>query len=188
MKSRLGIGMKIASNEFQKFINDVRKYHISNIYLNKYDLESYNSKEYTGPIERFKTLKSRIIFIGNGIIFEFNNNIFYEFSIGFGVCDYHLKFSKPDEFPILENYINVKNTSLEILKHLINKNPRYIIPTFFCGEVTVLKGLEIGNYDNTKFSIIGYPFEFEDELGEYSFFDGAWILVDRKAIEKMKYK
>ncbi|MEL7021835.1 MAG: hypothetical protein AAGK47_09510, partial [Bacteroidota bacterium] len=72
MESKNMIGLKIASNEFEVFKNDAIKYHISNIYLNKHDVK-YNSKNYTGPTERFKTLKSRMIFIGNGVIIEFNN-------------------------------------------------------------------------------------------------------------------
>jgi len=94
MESKIEIGLKIVSEEFELFLNDAINYHISNIYLNKHALK-YNSKEYNGPVERFKTLKSRIASIGGGVIFEFNNNKFYEFSGGIGVCDYHLKLSKP---------------------------------------------------------------------------------------------
>ncbi|MFT5744850.1 MAG: hypothetical protein ACI920_000216 [Saprospiraceae bacterium] len=213
------VGMSIASNEFEEFLNDAKKYHISNIYLNKIDVEA-NEKDYTGPIKRFKTLKSRIAEIGKGVskndliswtimrrnflegkrtsimaqviesfllIVEFNNNIFYKLSIGFGICDYHLKLSESSSFPITEKYLNIRETENNVLKRLINKNPRHVIPTTCHNVKTVLKGLEFRNHDKTRFSIIGHHFKFEDELGTYQFYDSTWILVDELAIETMKY-
>ena len=174
MKNKDEIGMKVASNEFEQFMNDAIKYHISNLYLNNNDVQ--NTDNYTYDIT----------YIGNGIILEFNNSIMYEFGTGFGICDYHLKFSKPLKHPIAENYTSIKDLEGHNLKRIIGKNPCWLIPTTCHSEKTVLTSLEIRNYDKTKFKIIGTHFETLIEGEMIHHYDGAWILTDETKIEKSK--
>lgn len=174
MEKKDEIGMKIASNEFEQFMNDAIKYHVSNLYLNNYD------------VQLSENLATDIIFIGNGIIIEFNNSIMYEFGTGFGVCDYHLKFSKPLKYPITENYKSIKELECPSLKRLIGKNPCWLIPTTCHSETTVLTSLEIRNYDKTKFKIIGTHFETLINGEMMHHYDGAWILTNLIQIENSK--
>lgn len=168
------MGIKIASNEFELFMNDAIKYHISNLYLNNHDVQ-YLDK-----------YSPDIIFIGNGIIIEFNNSIMYEFGTGFGVCDYHLKFSTPLKYPISENYLSIKDSDIENLKKLIGKNPCWLIPTTCHRKNTVLTSLEFRNYDKSKFKIIGTHFQTLIEGEMVHLYDGAWIITDDTKIEKSK--
>lgn len=169
------IGLKIASPEFEQFMNDAIKYHISNLYLNNHDIQYLS-----------ETKKDDIIYIGSGIVIELNNSIMYEFGSGIGVCDYHLKFSKPTNFPISENYMSIRDSEIKCLKQLIGKNPCWLIPTTCHQKQTVLMSLEIRNYDKSKFKIIGTHFEtlIEDKLMQH--YDGAWIITDQIKIEKAK--
>ena len=174
MKSRDEIGIKVASEEFEQFMNDAIKYHISNLYLNNHDVQY---------IDKYA---NDITYIGSGIIMEFNNSIMYEFGTGFGVCDYHLKFSKPLKLPIAENYTSIKDLESHELSKLIGKNPCWIIPTTCHRETTVLTSLEFRNYDKTRFKIIGTHFETLIEKEMMHHYDGAWILTDEIKIEKSK--
>ena len=169
------IGMKIASSEFEQFMNDAIQYHISNLYLNKHDIQYLSEME-----------KNDIIYIGSGIIIELNNSIMYEFGSGIGICDYHLKFSKPTLFPIAENYISIKDSKINNLKQLIGKNPCWIIPTTCHQKQTVLMSLEIRNHDKTKFKIIGTHFETLIDNRMMQHYDGAWILTNQVNIENAK--
>ena len=174
MKTQNDIGMKVASDEFEQFMNDAIKYHISNLYLNNYDAQ--HSDKYDNDITS----------ISGGLIIEFNNSIMYEFGTGFGVCDYHLKFTKPLKFPITENYISIKDLEHHDLKKIIGKNPCWIIPTICHRETTVLTTLEIRNYDKTKFKVIGTHFETLIDGEMMHHYDGAWIITDETKIEKSK--
>ena len=174
MKDPYHMGMKIASNEFEQFMNDAIKYHISNLYLNNHDVQ-YLDK-----------YAPDITYIGSGIVIEFDNSIMYEFGTGFGVCDYHLKFSKPLKYPISENYMSIKDLDIKNLKSIIGKNPCWLIPTTCHSERTVLTSLEIRNYDKTKFKIIGTHFETLIKGEMMHHYDGAWILTDEIQIEKSK--
>ena len=167
--------MKIASSEFEQFMNDAIEYHISNLYLNEHDVQYLSENKETD-----------IIYIGIGIVIELNNSIMYEFGSGIGICDYHLKFSKPTMFPISENYISIKDSKINNLKNLIGKNPCRIIPTTCHQKQTVLMSLEIRSDDKTKSKIIGTHFEtlIDDKVMQH--YDGAWILTDPNKIENAK--
>ena len=175
MKEQDEIGLKIASKEFETFMNDAIKYHISNIYLNNHDVQ-YISNPQTDDI----------IQIASGLIIELNNSIMYEFGTGFGVCDYHLKFGKPTKYPISENYLSIKDSNIDNLKHLLGKNPCWIIPTTCHREQTVLMSLEIRNTDRSKFLIIGSHFETLINGEMIHSYDGAWIVTDQIKVEKAK--
>ena len=166
--------MKVASDEFEQFMNDAIKYHITNLYLNNHDVQY---------IDKYA---NDITYIGSGIIIEFKNSIMYEFGTGFGVCDYHLKFSKPLKLPIPENYISVKDLEDNHLKSIIGKNPCWLIPTTCHRETTVLTSLEVRNYDKTKFKIIGTHFETLINGEMMHHYDGAWILTNLIQIENSK--
>lgn len=175
MKERDEIGLKIASKEFETFMNDAIRFHISNLYLNNHDVE-YISNPKTADI----------IYIGNGLIIELNNSIFYEFSTGFGVCDYHLRFSKPSSFPISENYLSIKDSDITNLEHLIGKNPCWLLPSTCHREQTVLMSLEFRNTDKSKFLITGSHFETFINGEMMHNYDGAWIVTDQIKVEKAK--
>lgn len=175
MKERDEIGLKIASTEFETFMNDAIKYHISNMYLNEHDVEYISN-----------TKNADIIHMGNGLIIEFNNSILYEFRTGFGVCDYHLKLGKLSSFPISENYLSVKDSDIENLKHLIGKNPCWLLPITCHREQTVLMSLEFRNTDKTKFLIVGSHFETLINGKMMHSYDGAWIVTDQIKVEKAK--
>lgn len=167
--------MKIASLEFEQFLNDATKYQISNLYLNNHDIQYLS-----------ETKKDDIIYIGSGIVIELNNSIMYEFGSGIGVCDYHLKFSKPTKFPISENYLSIKDSEINSLKELIGKKPSWLIPKTCHQNITVLMSLEIRNHDKTKFKIIGTHFETLIENQMIQHYDGAWILTNKIKIENAK--
>ena len=169
------IGLKIASKEFETFMNDAIKYSISNLYLNTHDIQYISNPD-----------TDDLIHIANGLIIEFNNSILYEFSTGYGICDYHLKFEKPNKLPIAKNYLSIKDSEITNLKSLIGKNPRWLIPSTCHREQTVLMSLEIRNADKSKFLIIGSHFETLINGEMMHSYDGAWIVTDQTKVEKAK--
>jgi len=169
------IGMKIASTEFEQFMNDAIKYHISNLYLNNHDVQYLSDKK-----------KDDIFYIGSGIVIELNNSIMYEFGCGIGICDYHLKFRKPTKFPISENYLSIKDSEINNLKQLIGKNPCWLIPKTCHQKQTVLMSLEIRNQEKSKFKIVGTHFETLIDGKLMQHYDGAWLITDQIKIDKSK--
>lgn len=172
--------MKILSEKFNQFIQDVIQFGISNVWI------STEENRINNYGEEYSHCNSTIYEINKNLIIETESNNFYELTHGYANAQYAIEIEKLEIKSIKEqklffnkpiNYTKFKGLS-ELKIQSIKPEVQLTI-----SENALLRSISFYSKYKFEFAMIG-----EDNLNSHRtldrpMFDGCWLILDKEIID-----
>lgn len=172
--------MKILSQEFSQFIEDVIQFGISNVWI------STEENRVNNYGEEYSHCNSTIYKINNNLIIETESNNFYEWTHGYANAQYALEIEKLEIKSIKEqNLFYNKSINYTKIKGLSDLKIQSILPEVQLAIIdnALLRSISFYSKSNFVFAIIGEDNLKTHRILDRPMFDGCWLILDKEIID-----